>query len=139
MPTTRQIFTVGLTAMATTGCLAPAALAQGGAPRRDWRSPDARDAAALAQRSRHGSGDRVVDKRSPDARDVAEGRPVVPSTPVDIVGADRDGSSGFDAGSAAIGAGGALGLLCAGVGGTALVVRRRHRPSGPGRSTSPAH
>ena len=139
MPTTRKIFTTGLTAMATTGCLAPAALAQDAAPRRDWRSPDVQDAAALAQPGRHGSSDRVVDKRSPDARDVAEGRPVVPSTPVDIGRADRGRSSGFDAGSAAIGAGGALGLLCAGVGGTTLVVRRRHRPSGTGRSTSPAH
>jgi hypothetical protein len=117
----------------------PAGLAQGAAPRRDWRSPDARDAAALAQRSGHGSSDRVVDKRSPDARDVAEGRPVVPSTPVDVVRAEHDGSSGFDVGSAAIGAGGALGLLCVGVGGTTLVVRRRHRPSAAARTTGPAH
>jgi hypothetical protein len=139
MATTRQILTIGLTAMATSGCLVPAALAQGAAPRRDWRSPDARDAAALAQRSRPGSSHRVVDKRSPDARDAAEGRPGAPSTPVDVVRADGGDSSGFDAGSAAIGAGGALGLLCAGVGGTTLVIRRRHRPSAAARSAASAH
>jgi hypothetical protein len=115
------MFTIGLTTMATCGCLAPAALAQ----HQDWRSPDAKDAGALGHRNRDASSDLVVDKRSPDTRDLADGRPVGSSPPVDVVGADDGGSSGFDVGAAAIGAGGALGLLFVGIGGATLVVRRR--------------
>jgi hypothetical protein len=104
---------------------APAAAA---APYRvdDARSPDAVDAAT--------AGSPAVDRRSPDAVDAAAAatpapaqsyKPVTPST------ASVQTSAGFDWDSAAIGAGGAIGLLAVSVG-TGLALRRRHSHHAPG-------
>jgi hypothetical protein len=90
------------------------------------------EAGAAAQRPRSVA---AVDLRSPDARDAAAGRTVgaagqvaQSSPPV------GSGSSGFDWGDAGIGAGGTIGLLLLGLGGTAIVSHRRPSERS-GRST----
>ena len=78
---------------------------------RDLRSPDAKDAARLAV------GPTYRDLRSPDATDAAADRIVAPF-------AEVSSTDGFDWGDAAIGAGGAVGLLAISVAG-AMTLRRR--------------
>ena len=77
----------------------------------DLRSPDAKDAAAIA------IGPTYRDLRSPDAKDAAADRIVAPFAEVSY-------ADGFDWGDAAIGAGGAVGLLAISVAG-AMTLRRR--------------
>ena len=97
--------------VAVVAALAPAgALAR---PAQDLRSPDARDAALPKPAA-------LQDLRSPDAHDVAAGRPVV--VPARVVATS---SSGFDWGDAAIGAGGAAGILLVLAGAGTAVTRRR--------------
>jgi hypothetical protein len=85
----------------------------------DARSPDTRDAADAATRAAP-----AQDLRSPDTRDGGAGvgvaqRPIRPVRVIDF------GDNGFDWTDAAIGAGGALGLvLVLGAGGAAVVRRR---------------
>jgi hypothetical protein len=114
-----RLTTTAAALLATAAFVAPA-----GAQTQDLRSPDTRDAATPAQVAP------AQDLRSPDARDVAAGRvsPTVVITPApqQVV---ADSSSGFDWGSAAIGAAGILGLLAITAGGVLLV--RRHHGSGP--------
>jgi hypothetical protein len=94
-----------------TAALLGGAVPAGALAAQDLRSPDARDAARQAT---------VQDLRSPDARDAAAR--IVQVSP-----------GGFDWGDAAIGAGGALGLILVLSGGTFAVARRRaeHRAPGP--------
>ena len=103
-----------LATLASVAALAAPAAAQ------DLRSPDAIDAAR---------GHRTPDLRSPDAIDDAAGR-----TPADVTTpptapplVELTPSQGFDWGDAAIGAGGATGLLAISLAG-AMTLRRR-RPS----------
>lgn len=95
------------------------------APAQDLRSADARDAAdgrtprdltEMTSTSRW-------DKRSPDARDAAEGRSTadVASTVIEI-----SRPTGFDWRDAAIGAGGATGLVAISLAGIMTLLRRRH-------------
>jgi hypothetical protein len=83
----------------------------------DQRSPDAADIAPHRARE-------PQDQRTPDARDAAAGRAIVASVPFEVVNVQTD--DGFDWDDAGIGAGGALGLVLVGAGGTVAVVRRRH-------------
>jgi hypothetical protein len=98
----------------------------------DPRSPDARDAAAQAQRPAVSRSD----PRSPDARDAAlaaVGRGPTRS-PV-VVSVTR--SRGFAWGDAAIGAGGSAGVLLVAAGAAGLATRRRHeRYPRPARTTA---
>jgi hypothetical protein len=86
----------------------------------DYRSPDAADAA-----SAHEPGSPGQDQRSPDAADAATPTPSQPYVPVTPPPAVRQPSAGFDWDSAAIGAGGTIGLLAVSAG-TGLALRRRH-------------
>jgi hypothetical protein len=90
------------------------------APKQDLRSPDARDA-AQGRTTRDFAAPIVQDLRSPDARDAADGRSTADmATPVvEITRAD-----GFDWSDAAVGAGGATGLLAISLAG-AMTLRRR--------------
>jgi hypothetical protein len=129
------------TALALTGALPSLAAGQ------DLRSPDARDAAALAAPAQHvvlltsrytnPAAVTVQDLRSPDARDAATATPV----PIDLQSPDaRDvtrprtveplrivtvANDRFDWNDAVIGAGGALGLALLLGGGAATIARRR--------------
>ena len=101
--------------------LASAALAAPAVAQQDLRSPDTRDAAAQTSQ----------DLRSPDARDAATGPRTAPTfivTPAPQAVVET--SSGFDWGSAAIGAAAILGLLAIGAGGV-LVLRRHHDTTPP--------
>ena len=94
----------------------------------DLRSPDARDAAHLATGS-------TQDLRSPDARDAADGRGSFNSPEVTVVkipdpSPATSSGSGLDWGDAGIGAGGVLGLILIGLGGTLAVLARRQRQTG---------
>ena len=108
---------VGLTIAA----LAGPALAVAG---QDLRSPDAADPVVLGQDLRSPDAAEPViaepaaqDLRSPDAADAPA--PAVAETTV------ATASPGFDWASAAIGAGGAIGVVALALGGT-LMIRRRH-------------
>jgi hypothetical protein len=94
-------------------------------PGQDVRSPDVRDAAEAAI-----GGTPAQDLRSPDTRDGGAGVGVAQRTirPVRVV---DFGDNGFDWTDAAVGAGGALGLVLVLGAGGAAVVRRRvdHRPT----------
>ena len=96
----------------------------------DKRSPDAANVAG-GLRTPNGvhRAREPQDQRTPDARDAADGRPIVASVPFEVVKVQSD--DGFDWGDAGIGAGGALGLVLVGAGGTMAVVRRRHRQAVP--------
>jgi hypothetical protein len=94
----------------------------------DLRSPDARDAARLAEGP-------AQDLRSPDARDAAEGRGSFNSPEVTVVkipesSPGTSSGSGLDLGDAGIGAAGLLGLILIGLGGTLAVMHRRQRETG---------
>jgi hypothetical protein len=98
------------TALALGAVASPAAVAQP----MDSHAPDTGGVAA-------------PDQRSPDTRDFAKGGQIVASTPIRVAAPQRPTGSGFDVGDAAIGAGGALTLVVATLGGAAVLVRRRHR------------
>ena len=88
----------------------------------DRPSPDVQDLAARVQAAQ------APDLRSPDARDFAEHRRIVASTPVKVTEFRYVTRTGFDAGDAAIGAAGMLGVVLIGAGGRMIVVRRRREP-----------
>jgi hypothetical protein len=126
---TRHHLAIGLVVALSGATLAGPALAQSGP---DRRSPDAIDAAAGAVHS-PAAVVPTQDRRSPDAADAAT--PVVPASPGETTivssGASQPAaSSGFDWGSAAIGAAGAIGLVAVALG-SALAVHRRHTPVPP--------
>jgi hypothetical protein len=133
------------TILAVATLAAPAAASTG----QDLRSPDARDVAAGRTIGR-AAAPIGQDLRSPDARDVAAGRTI--GTAAAPIGQDlrspdaRDAAAGrstadiaapvlevtsaggFDWGDAAIGAGGATGLLAISLAGAMTLRRRQTRP-----------
>jgi hypothetical protein len=122
--TRRKALAAGLAAALTLPVIAaPAALAQP----IDRRSPDARDAAVSTQRA--------TDMRSPDARDAAQpaqigvaGPPAWPANPSPIARPRSVASappSGFDWGSAGIGAVAGAGACAISLAGIAGLRRRR--------------
>jgi hypothetical protein len=90
----------------------------------DLRSPDTRDAATRA--------DTKQDLRSPDARDAGEGRGTYTAPNVMIVKVPEPVQGGIDWADAGIGAGGLLGLMLLGLGGSLAVVHRRRAHATPG-------
>jgi hypothetical protein len=96
------------------------------AQKQDLRSPDTRDAATRAETKQ--------DLRSPDARDAGEGRGTYTAPNVMIVKVPEpvQADDGLDWADAGIGAGGLLGLMLLGLGGSLAVVHRRqaHATSG---------
>ena len=90
------------------------------------RTPDAIDAAA--------AGERTQDLRTADARDAAEGRGTYTAPNVVIVKVPKPvpADDGIDWVDAGFGAGGLLGLMLLGLGGSLTVVHRRqaHKTSG---------
>lgn len=110
--------------------LALAALAAPTAAGVDLRSPDARDAARAAEARQDPP---YVDLRSPDARDAGEGR--AGKVTVVTVTERSPASDGLDWADVGIGAGGLLGLILLGLGGTFVVLHRR-QASPVGRQTA---
>jgi hypothetical protein len=92
-----------------------------GSEQQDFRNPDQ---VAPAQA-------RAQDLRGPDAIDAGAGRG--PSPDVVFVDAPSSAPDGLDWADAGIGAGGLLGLGLIALGGTLVVVRRRHAASVPSR------
>ncbi|HMJ32358.1 MAG TPA: hypothetical protein VK501_00465 [Baekduia sp.] len=123
-PRTRLATTIAV-AFGSAALAGPAIAATGG---QDMRSPDAVEAAAPPRpafqqdlRSPDASdvpAQVVQDLRSPDAADSATADGVAPAVAT-------QSASGFDWSSAAIGAGGALGLVAIALG-SALALHRRH-------------
>jgi hypothetical protein len=89
----------------------------------DVRSPDAVSAGQKPTGP-------VVDMRTPDAKDHGEGRGTFSAPDVTVVKVvdPAPTSTGFDWGDAGIGAGGLLGLILLGLGGTAAVAHRKATP-----------
>ena len=88
---------------------------------KDLRTPDAVDAGTPATTT---AG---TDLRTPDAVDHGLGRGTFSAPDVTVVKvADPPPTTGFDWGDAGIGAGGLLGLILVGLGGTLVVSHRRH-------------
>jgi hypothetical protein len=89
----------------------------------DVRSPDAVSAGQKPTGP-------VVDLRTPDAKDHGEGRGTFNAPDVTVVKVvdPAPTSTGFDWGDAGIGAGGLLGLILVGLGGTAAVAHRKATP-----------
>jgi hypothetical protein len=106
------------TVLAAGALAAPSALARPA----DIISGNAGHSASATQRA-GGS-----DLRSPDTRDAAQGRQIIASTPVKLVGTKQTSATGFDWGDAALGAGGAMGVVLVCLGGTLALTRRRHAP-----------
>ena len=112
--------------------LAALAAPTAGAAPADLRSPDARDAARTAEAA---VSVPRQDLRSPDARDLAAGRGTFSAPDVTVVKLSEPApaaptAGGLDWTDAGIGAGGMLGLVLIGVGGTLVVMRRTHdRPT----------
>jgi hypothetical protein len=123
---TRHQLATGLVVALTGASLAAPALAGSG---QDLRSPDSIDAGTGAVPATVVT---AQDLRSPDAAD--SGTAVVPPAagpPVVITGDSQPSSaSGFDWGSAAIGAAGTIGLVAVAFG-SGLAVHRRHAPVPP--------
>jgi hypothetical protein len=72
---------------------------------------------------------RQQDIRTADARDAADGRGAQNTSEVMVVEVPQPmPASGLDWGDAGIGAGGLLGLMLLGLGGTLVVARRRELP-----------
>jgi hypothetical protein len=87
----------------------------------DLRTPDAVDAGTTAATT---AG---TDLRTPDAVDHGLGRGTFSAPDVTVVKVvDPPPATGFDWGDAGIGAGGLLGLILVGLGGTLVVSHRRH-------------
>jgi len=95
-------------------------------PKQDFRSPDARDAARPPEPKQ--------DLRSPDARDAGEGRGTYTAPDVMVVKVPEPvpADGGIDWADASIGAGGLLGLMLLGLGGSLAVVHRRQAHATPG-------
>jgi hypothetical protein len=91
----------------------------------DLRSPDARDAARAAQQTQG------VDLRSPDARDAGRVESSLSPSP-----AQASEPTGTDWGDVSAVAGGVLGLVMIGLGGLVLVTRRRGATRKPGTSVA---
>jgi hypothetical protein len=89
----------------------------------DVRSPDAVSAGQKPTGP-------VVDLRTPDTKDHGEGRGTFNAPDVTVVKVvdPAPTSTGFDWGDAGIGAGGLLGLILVGLGGTAAVAHRKATP-----------
>ena len=88
---------------------------------KDLRTPDAVDAGTPATTT---AG---IDLRTPDAVDHGLGRGTFSAPDVTVVKVvDPPPTTGFDWGDAGIGAGGLLGLILVGLGGTLVVSHRRH-------------
>jgi hypothetical protein len=123
--------------LALAALAAPTAVAQ-----QDLRSPDTRDAAegyAPSPPSANVSSP-AQDLRSPDARDAAAGRGTFNSPEVTVVKVPEpspapSSGGGLDWGDAGIGAGGLLGLILLGLGGTLAVMHRRQRVPGGAATT----
>ena len=98
---------------------APAAFGQ-----QDLRSPDARDAAAVAAEEAY------LDLRNPDTRDMAEGGPGAPKVTFVEVPVAAASESGLDWGDVGIGAGAMLGLILLG---SAGMLAATHRKGSGGR------
>jgi hypothetical protein len=113
--------------LAVAAAAVPSAFAQ-----QDLRSPDTRDAALAAE----SQAAPRQDLRSPDARDAAEGRGTFSAPEVTFVKVSEPApaSDGMDWGDAGIGAGGLLGLLLLGLGGTLAIVHRREGSVGQGET-----
>jgi hypothetical protein len=96
------------------------------AQKQDLRSPDTRDAATRAETKQ--------DLRSPDTRDAGEGRGTYTAPNVMIVKVPEplQAEGGIDWANAGIGAGGLLGLMLLGLGGSLAVVHRRQAHATPG-------
>jgi hypothetical protein len=109
-----------LSALAAVGVVVvfAASAAYGSPTRTDYRSPDARDAAALAARP---DSPPRTDLRSPDARDAADHVRFVTMPAVDV--RPTTGEADFRWDDAGIGAGAAVLVLLAG---TMVSIRRRH-------------
>ena len=89
---------------------------------KDLRTPDAVDAGTPATTTAAGT-----DLRTPDAVDHGLGRGTFSAPDVTVVKvADPPPTAGFDWSDAGIGAGGLLGLILVGLGGTLVVTHRRH-------------
>jgi hypothetical protein len=103
--------------LALAALAAPTATAQ----QQDLRSPDARDAALAAQTPPR-------DLRSPDTRDAAAGRGTFNAPHVTVINVPQSTptAGGMHWADAGIGAGALLALITLGVGGSIVVVRRRH-------------
>jgi hypothetical protein len=88
---------------------------------KDLRTPDAVDAGTPATTTA------ATDLRTPDAVDHGLGRGTFSAPEVTVVKiVDPPAITGFDWGDAGIGAGGLLGLILVGLGGTLVVSHRRH-------------
>jgi hypothetical protein len=96
------------------------------AQKQDLRSPYARDAARPVEPKQ--------DLRSPDARDAGEGRGTYTAPDVMVVKVPEPvpADGGIDWADAGIGAGGLLGLMLLGLGGSLAVVHRRQAHATPG-------
>jgi hypothetical protein len=97
----------------------------------DLRSADALDSSVRATRPepREVPVADPRDLRSPDARDAAAGRGTFSAPEVTVVRVSEpspSASSGLDWGDAGIGAAGTIGLILLGLGGTLVVMHRRH-------------
>jgi hypothetical protein len=90
---------------------------------KDLRTPDAVDAGTPATTTTAGA----TDLRTPDAVDHGLGRGTFSAPDVTVVKVvDPSPTTGLDWGDAGIGAGGLLGLILVGLGGTLVVSHRRH-------------
>jgi hypothetical protein len=96
------------------------------AQKQDLRSPDTREAATRAEPKQ--------DLRSPDTRDAGEGRGTYTAPNVMIVKVREPvpAQAGIDWADVSIGAGGLLGLILLGLGGSLAVVHRRKAHATPG-------
>jgi hypothetical protein len=96
------------------------------AQKQDLRSPDTRDTAKRAETKQ--------DLRSPDTRDAGEGRGTYTAPNVMIVKVPEpvQAEGGVDWADVGIGAGGLLGLMLLGLGGSLAVVHRRQAHATPG-------
>jgi hypothetical protein len=96
------------------------------AQKQDLRSPDTRDAATRVEPKQ--------DLRSPDARDASQGRGTYTAPDVVVVKVPDPvpADGGINWADAGIGAGGLLGLVLLGLGGSLAVVHRRQAHAAPG-------
>jgi hypothetical protein len=124
---TRHQLATGLVVALSGASLAAPALAASG---QDLRSPDAIDAASGGVHSAPAIVPRQ-DLRSPDAVDAGLPRVAAPAGAPVVVSpraSQSSASSGFDWGSAAIGAAGTIGLLGVALGSGLVVHHRRRTP-----------
>jgi hypothetical protein len=124
MRTRHNLVTALVVALSGTALAGPALAGSG----QDLRSPDAIDAGAISSPP---AGAPTRDLRSPDAIDAGTAARPAPIAEPAVVGAvASQPSTGFDWGSAAIGAAGTIGLVAVALG-SALAVHRRRAPVPP--------